>query len=236
MMYETLARYYDALVKDDEATMAWVKLIKQHIPKGKLLELACGSGEITIALAKDGYEIHASDLSKDMIQTAKAKKDSALVSWRVMDMCQFDVTESYDGILCLCDSFNYLLHTAQVKQLFQDVYAHLKDDGCFLMDMHSLDRLEEFREEYNEVGELEQDAQVQWTILSEEDRIYQNFAFYMPDGSIVLEQHTQRVYDPSWVKEQLEKTGFETTIVTDFDQPGICAGEKQFYICRKVKK
>lgn len=236
MMYETLARYYDALVKDDEATAAWVKLIEERILKGRILELACGSGEITIQLASDGYEMHASDLSADMIQAAKAKPGSELVEWQVMDMCHFTIDECYDGILCLCDSFNYILHFEQVKQLFQDVYAHLKDEGYFIMDMHSFDRLEEFQEEYNEIGQIEEDVQVQWTIVSDEDRIYQNFAFYMPDGTVTLEQHTQRVYDPVMIKELLEDTGFETTVYTDFDTPGICAGEKQFFICRKVKK
>ena len=54
MMYEKLAEFYDALVKDEEATKAWVDLIESYLPKGKIMELACGSGEITIALAKDG--------------------------------------------------------------------------------------------------------------------------------------------------------------------------------------
>ena len=74
MMYEKLAEFYDALVKDEEATKAWVDLIESYLPKGKIMELACGSGEITIALAKDGYEVHASDLSADMITQAKAKE------------------------------------------------------------------------------------------------------------------------------------------------------------------
>ena len=50
MMYGTLAHYYDALVKDEDASMAWVAFIEQHVKKGKVLELACGSGEITIAV------------------------------------------------------------------------------------------------------------------------------------------------------------------------------------------
>ena len=33
MMYQVLAKYYDALVKDDEATAAWVDLIKAHMPR-----------------------------------------------------------------------------------------------------------------------------------------------------------------------------------------------------------
>lgn len=233
MMYEALAYYYDALVKDDEATTAWVTLITSFIKEGSVLELACGSGEITIALAKKGYDMHASDLSQDMIEIAKQKADSERVDWFVMDMCDMHVTQSYDGILCLCDSFNYILHKEQVRKLFSDVYHHLHTSGYFIMDMHALDRLTEFEEEYNETGHVG-DVDVQWTILSEEDRIYQNFAFYQSDGTIALEQHIQRVYDPVEIKELLEVQGFDVRVVTDFEQDGICAGEKQFYICRKV--
>ena len=52
MMYQILARFYDALVQDEEATNAWVSFIQRHIQGKRVLELACGSGEITIALGK----------------------------------------------------------------------------------------------------------------------------------------------------------------------------------------
>ena len=233
MMYEALAPYYDALVKDDEATKAWVDVIKAHIPCGTVLELACGSGEITIALAKQGYTMHASDLSAQMIEAAKAKEGSEQVDWFVMDMCDFHVEKRYEGILCLCDSMNYILKKEQIKNLFKNVWEHLLPGGCFIMDMHSLDRLSEFREEYNEAGHIAGGVDVQWTILSEEDRIYQNFAFYHSDGTVALEQHIQRVYDPQWILECLQQQGFQVEVLTDFTTPGIAAGEKQFYICRR---
>lgn len=124
MMYELLAHVYDALVKDDEATACWVELIKAHIRGTELLELACGSGEITIALAQEGYHVDASDLSAAMIEEAKKKDGSEQVSWSVMDMCDLHTDKSYDGILCLCDSFNYLLKDEQVRALFQGAYRH----------------------------------------------------------------------------------------------------------------
>ena len=40
MMYGTLAHYYDALVKDEDASMAWVAFIEQHVKKGKVLEFS----------------------------------------------------------------------------------------------------------------------------------------------------------------------------------------------------
>lgn len=234
MMYETLAHYYDMLVKDDEATQAWVSLITEHMRKGNILELACGSGEITIALAKLGYQVHATDLSADMIHEAQKKVGSEIVTWSCMDMCNIEDTHQYDGILCLCDSFNYILHKAQVHTFFQSIHEHLRVDGMFIMDMHAIDRLEEFREEYNEAGKLDH-HDYQWTIYSEDDAIYQNFAFYDEVGNVTLEQHIQRVYDPNDIMQILKQTGFDVKVYTDFDKEGIVAGEKQFFICKKVK-
>ena len=233
MMYHTLANYYDALVKDEEATNAWVQLITSHIEKGEIMEVACGSGEITIALAKKGYQVFASDLSYDMIEMAKKKADSSLVSWKVMDMRVFDDTKQYQGILCLCDSFNYLLKDEEVLSFFQQAYDHLVDGGTFIVDMHAMDRLEEFEEEYHEVGKVLQ-KEYQWTIQTIDDCIYQNFMFYDEDGKGILEQHIQRVYSPQWILKVLTEIGFQVEVVTDFIYDGICKGEKQFYICKKV--
>ncbi|MEG0360145.1 MAG: class I SAM-dependent methyltransferase [Longicatena sp.] len=235
MMYETLAHFYDALVSDEEATSAWVALIERNIPKGKVMELACGSGEITIALAQHGYEVHANDISESMIEQAKLKHDSDKVRFSLMDMCQIEDDETYDGVLCLCDSFNYILEEEKVEKMLKDVVAHLKEDGTFIMDMHSLDRLVEFKDIYEEAGNLN-GQNYQWTIESDDDYIYQTFAFYDESGNSTMEYHVQRVYDPLKIKEMLIKVGFEVHILTDFDQEGICAGEKQFYICKKVNK
>ena len=83
MMYNTLARYYDALVKDDEATKAYVDWIESFHPGKKMLELACGSGEITERLARVGHRLDALDLSADMVEQAKQKDPERLIGFSV---------------------------------------------------------------------------------------------------------------------------------------------------------
>ena len=232
MIYDTLATYYDALVKDDEATKDWLKWIYSEDLGKKVLELACGSGEITNQLAKDGYQVTALDLSEEMVERAKEKDHSHLIQFYVQNMLDLSNLEKYDVITCLCDSFNYILEKKDVVSFFEQVQAHLEKDGLFFFDMHSLDRLEEFAEEFNETGEFEDGCQCQWSIMAEDDLIYQDFAFYQGNQTI-QEHHIQRVYDPEWIQSQLEKYFIIEKITTDFDQEGICEGEKYFYICRK---
>ena len=75
MIYKTLASYYDALVTDEEATQDWVDYTRKYVQKGKILDLACGSGDFAIALAKLGFVVEASDLSVEMIKVAESKKE-----------------------------------------------------------------------------------------------------------------------------------------------------------------
>lgn len=234
LMYHTLAPYYDALVKDEEATLAWVDLIEANCPKKHVAELACGSGEITIELARRGYDVHASDLSGEMVAQAKMKEGSEKVHWSVMDMCEMPEDKKYDGIFCLCDSFNYVLKKELIVGMFHRIYNALNEEGVYIFDMHSQDRIEEFEEEFCEAGYIGETA-YEWSIKSEDDLIYQNFAFYIEEGRPVLEQHIQRVYKPEWVMEELNKIGFEIEVLTDFIHEGIVPGEKQFFICRKGK-
>ena len=115
---------------------------------------------------------------------------------------------------------------------FKEVSDHLKDQGYFFFDTHSLDRLEEFEDEFNETGSFE-DCDYQWSIMSEDDLIYQDFAFYFQEGHIVQEHHIQRVYDPVWLEKELSKHFNILSVKTDFDLEGIQEGEKYFYICQK---
>jgi len=232
MIYDTLAKYYDLLVKDDEATQQWIDFTKKHIAGNTILELACGSGEITIGLAQAGYRVCGSDLSEQMLNEAKKKKGSKLVNWQQLDMLELDTKSEYDAVLCYCDSLNYLDSELKVKQLFERVYEALKGGGVFLFDVHSIQRRSEFEKEYIEEGMLD-DIGYQWTIRHEDDVLYHSFTFYDENGHMVQEQHCQYIYDAITLKEFLENCGFKVEVYTDFIIPGIVDGEKIFFVANK---
>lgn len=231
-MYDKLAAYYDALVKDEEATAAWVDFVKQHAVGHSFLEVACGSGEITLALAKAGYHMTAGDISEEMLKQAQAKPNSEAVAWHYLDMRDLQAFGTYDSILCFCDSVNYLIDFADWHAFFHQAYEHLNDHGVLLFDMHSIDRLAEFSEEYCEAGYIN-DTAYEWTISTEGDLIYHNFVFYNEEAQPALEQHVQRVMEPDFVMKCLNDIGFHVDVMTDFTKTGIQNGEKYFYICRK---
>ena len=235
MMYNTLARYYDALVKDDEATKAYVDWIESFHPGTKMLELACGSGEITERLARVGHRLDALDLSADMVEQAKQKDPERLIGFSVRDMLDLTGLPMYEAVVCLCDSFNYLLEKQDVARFFEQVAGHIEAGGLFFFDTHALDRLDEFADEFNETGAFEDGVQYQWSIMAEDDFVYQDFAFYLADGSVVQEHHMQRVYAPRFLEEALEPWFDIVSVTKDFDVEGIAAGEKYFFVCKRKR-
>lgn len=231
-MYNTLAKYYDVLVKDDQATEMWVDFFNKHKKGRTILELASGTGEISLALAKD-YQLDASDLSNEMLEMIKVKDNEHIINdYLSLDMSNFKVNKTYDNIICFCDSINYLLDINDLEKMFKLVHQHLNNDGVFMFDMHSLDRLDEFSEDYIETGSI-LDTDFQWTIVKDQDYLLHHFAFYEESG-LKQEQHIQRVYDPNIVINTLEKVGFKVSVFTDFNQQGIQAGEKIFLIGEKL--
>lgn len=230
-MYQILAKFYDALVKDDDATLDWVHFLEEHASFHSVIEYACGSGEITCMLANLGYEIHASDLSHEMIEEAKRKKGAEKVDFKVRNMCEF-ADEKADLVICLCDSMNYLTEDEEFLQVIDNAYHNLNEQGTFIFDVHSLDRLNEFEEEFYEEGMIE-GCGYQWSIETQKDEIHQNFVFFDEQAHPTYEQHIQRVYDPKILLKWCEEKGFDVEIYTDFKKKGICEGEKYFYVCRR---
>lgn len=230
-MYNNLAKYYDALVKDETATRWWVDFFNIHENGNTILELASGTGEITLELAKT-YSVDASDISEMMLDEIKNKDINNIVNnYLKLDMSNFNLDKTYDNIICFCDSINYLLDLDSLKSMFKVVYKHLNNHGVFMFDMHSLDRLEEFEVDFIEVGQVLQ-TDYQWSITKEDDLLYHHFAFYEDDG-LKQDHHVQKVFNPQEVINLLKDIGFELKIFTDFNKDGITKGEKIFIVGRK---
>lgn len=210
--YEYLAKYYDYLLGDEDAFDFWLEYINAK-DYHTVLELASGSGVLAGILKKQGKEVTASDISKEMKEIATNNFDG---EYLILNMIDFDLHKKYDLILCVCDSINYL-YEEELEQMFKSVYKHLNDGGRFIFDMHNPKRLKEFDEEYIEEGQIDENVYYQWTINSDTfDRtVNEHFTFYTPEG-MIQEQHTQNVFEVDDVKNKLENVGLESEVVMDF--------------------
>jgi SAM-dependent methyltransferase len=107
---------------------------------GKLLDLACGEGSFSTAMAKDGWKVTGIDQSPDMIELAskQAHQNDAAVEYVVQDMRQPLPAHNFDLVTCWYDSLNYMLSEDDLRQVFRNVFSALKPNGVFLFDMNTI--------------------------------------------------------------------------------------------------
>ena len=154
--YSILAKYYDTLMGDFDYD-GYFEFIKSKL-SGEGVDLACGSGEMTIRLAGDGKKMMGVDLSLEMLNVAtqKAKKMALDVKWLNLDMTQLEVNHPVDFITCVCDGVNYISDN-ELPKFFDRVYDSLKVGGKFIFDISTCYKLENilgdnlFCEDYDDV-------------------------------------------------------------------------------------
>ncbi|MBQ3092459.1 MAG: class I SAM-dependent methyltransferase [Clostridia bacterium] len=139
--YTMLARHYDTLTFDVDyagyADFADRLFKKYKIPGNLILEQACGTGSLTLELARRGYEMIASDLSPDMLVAAQEKcvdlpEQPVFIC---QDMCELDLYGTVDGCVCALDSLNYLTEQWQLKRAIKGVATFLNKGGLFIFDV-----------------------------------------------------------------------------------------------------
>jgi ubiquinone/menaquinone biosynthesis C-methylase UbiE len=104
---------------------------------GEILELACGTGRITCAIAKAGKAITGLDLSESMLSEAKqkSKKLNLNIEWVHGDMAQFELNKKFDAIFVGYNSVHHILTYQKFENLLACVKKHLKPGGRFLFDI-----------------------------------------------------------------------------------------------------
>ncbi len=232
MIYRELAEIYDQLVKDEEATKSWVKFVTDNISGNKILELACGSGEISLALAELGYEIFATDNSEAMLEKARGKIKNQKIEFANMNMLSWTITDKYDGIICFCDSLNYMCEYEELRYIFHQANKHLNAQGVLLFDIHHQHRLVELNDGWDEEGSFG-DISYQWIIQRDYNQLIHYFNF-IKENHIYQEIHVQTVFNKTKVENLLVDCGFGVTVFTDYDIFNEDLKERYFFKAIKV--
>lgn len=102
-----------------------------------VLELACGSGRISIPLAKDGFDVTGLDASASMLDLARIKSSAAQAQavWVLGDMRNFDLGRQFDLIFVASNSFSHLYSQVDVEGCLASVRRHLPASGRFVMEV-----------------------------------------------------------------------------------------------------
>jgi SAM-dependent methyltransferase len=113
-------------------------------PKGRsALDLCCGPGRFTIALARKGFAVTGVDRTKYLLDKARAKARDARVKveWVQEDMRDFLRPNSFALVLSMFTSFGYFEDRREDRLVLENIFASLKPGGVFLVELMGKERL-----------------------------------------------------------------------------------------------
>lgn len=238
--YEALAFSYDSLTHDipyEEMLSYMEALLQKHqVQPASVLDLACGTGSMSVLLAEKGYQVLAADLSEDML--AMAWEKASALEQPPFFICQsmqgLQLPYPVDWVVCCLDSLNYVTDPADCREAFRRVYENLSDGGAFIFDINSEEKLRGL------------DGQV---FLDENEEVYcvwraefderENICYYGMDifqldeqdlWARSFEEHREYAYSVVQLTAYLKEAGFTTIEVygdRSFAAPK--AGEQRIY-------
>ena len=215
--YQNLAYSYDRLTNDVDykaVTDFYFQILKnENLSPRTAVDLACGTGSVTVLLAQRGLQVTAVDMSEDMLSVAFQKimdieNRPQLVCQRLE---QLHLPRGVDLAVCALDSMDYITDPRDCKKAIQRVYKALNPGGCFIFDVNTPEKLRAM------------DGQV---FLDEDDDVYcvwrgdfdeeTNICTYGMDlftrqGSAwqrSLEEHREYAYSAEELVSYLKEAGF----------------------------
>lgn len=153
--FTAVAPHYDVLMRE-VPYREWVAYLEELLERRgfahggttsplRVLDLACGTGNVAQILAGRGCEVVGVDLSEGMVEAArrKAARRDLPIRYYVQDAAELELPgPPFDLCVCLFDSLNYILEPARIARAMERVHAHLRPGGLFIFDINSAYALE----------------------------------------------------------------------------------------------
>lgn len=217
--YGALASYYDSLTQDVDYAGLHAYLMA-HFRRGnvklrRVLDMACGTGSLSYLFAADGVKTLGMDLSQEMLDRAGEKAAcfaGTAPEFRQANMADFQVDKPVDGLVCMLDSFNYLVDPAEGVSALRSFYRALALGGMLIFDVRPRKQLMAFD------GQMFMDETEDVVcIWRTEFDAAENFCYYGMDifsreGDLWRrnqEEHVEYAYRLRWLRQEMEAIGFQ---------------------------
>ncbi|WP_042203043.1 class I SAM-dependent methyltransferase [Paenibacillus camerounensis] len=106
-----------------------------NLPEGsKVLDLCCGMGRHSLALAEAGFEVTGVDLSEVLLREARAQEGAERVTWLRSDMRELPLDGGFDAVVNLFTSFGYFEEDEEQVRVLREICRMLKPGGQFIID------------------------------------------------------------------------------------------------------
>lgn len=245
--FTLLGPYYDDLMHE-VPYRTWVDYVELLVHKFRghprqVLDLACGTGNVGLELARRGYQVTGVDRSEGMLREAVRKAEEAHlpVSFFRQDLTELDLPQQFDLAVCLYDSLNYILEPEGLQRAFHGVYRCLREGGLFVFDLNTelalamnlftqRDMAPETKVKYDWHSEYDREtkiSRVDMTFFVEEEGGLRTFR----------ETHYERAYSLREVQDYLRQAGFTVRAVYEaftFKKP-TPRSDRVYFVARRGK-
>ena len=225
--YTSFAAVYDTFM-DNIPYEEWEKYLKSllyeyGVREGLVLELGCGTGNMTEILAQSGYDMIGVDNAEEMLEIAieKRMKSGLDILYLQQDMREFELYGTVKAIVSVCDSVNYILEEEELEEVFRLVNNYLDPGGVFIFDFNTVYKYREILGDQT-IAENREECSFIWdNYYYEEERINEyELSLFIREGDSELyrkyqETHFQKAYDLETMKRLITQSGLE--YITAYD-------------------
>ncbi|NUL81362.1 MAG: class I SAM-dependent methyltransferase [Armatimonadetes bacterium] len=244
--FKAIAPYYDQLM-DGIPYLWWytylVTLLDCHdAAPERVLELGCGTGNLTEYFCLNEYDVTGVDISSEMIEIAKnkARAGGLAIDYYAQDAAELCLDAKFDLVFSVFDSLNNITEPDRMAQCFARVAQHLSSNGLFIFDLNT--ELAFARKMFDQ-RYRRKEAKVRYDWRSAYDRktrlcrIQMKFTVKNERNEDVdfEETHIQRAYSDDEINRFLNDAGFHE--IASYDAYSLRRPNKRsdrvFYVARK---
>ena len=225
--YTSFASVYDTFMDNipyEEWAEYLVDLLKEYrINDGLVLDLGCGTGNMTELLATAGYDMIGVDNAEEMLEIAMEKREKSGhdILYLLQDMREFELYGTVRAIVSVCDSINYITEKEDLLEVFRLANNYLDPKGIFIFDFNTVYKYREVLGNQT-IAEDREDCSFIWdNYYYEDEQIneYELSLFIKEQDSDLYrkyqEMHYQKAYDLDTIKGLVEQSGLE--YITAYD-------------------
>ena len=242
-----IAPLYDMLMTGVPYTM-WITYLRQLLDERKarprqVLDLACGTGNVSELLAREGFAVTGVDIAPGMIAQAQAKAAQAglPITYVVQDAALLDLPgRRFDLCVSLFDSLNYITDPLRLQMAMERVAAHLSRNGLFIFDLNTEYALVNHffdQDNLSSNDPLLYDWKSAFDPQTRLCRVQMNFRYRAESGDErrFEEVHWQYAYRTEEIVAMLEEAGFDQIVTYKaytLRQP-VRSSDRIFYVARR---
>lgn len=242
--FSDVAPFYDELMAA-VPYKSWVDYVESILDRMRyepvdVLDLCCGTGQVGAEMARRGYNVLGVDIAEGMVRRCQLREPQLPAA--VMDATKLGLrSRSFDLVVSLYDSLNYIVDPDGLQNCFIEVGRALRPGALMIFDLNTERALRIGLFTQNNLGTDEPLAyqwESQWDDERKLCRVEMKFRWRGPGEKVEFsETHYERAWEDEQVREMLARAGMETRHVFNaytLREPGSFSN-RVYYVARRLK-